>query len=167
MRAGVQPEQPGPGQESVWDYPRPPRLEATDAHIRVEHAGRVVVDSRNALRVLETSHPPSYYLPPQDVDMDLMVESPGRSTFCEWKGAATYYDLVLDGLVTPRVAWAYRSPSDSFAAIRDHLSFYPQLVDACWVDDDRVTPVEGSFYGGWVTSRVVGPFKGGPGTMGW
>lgn len=162
----VKPVQPGPGQESVWDYPRPPRLEPTSSRIVVQHADVTVADTDRAWRVLETSHPPSYYLPPDDIDMALLVES-NRQSFCEWKGAATYFDISVGHETVPAAAWTYRNPVDTFAALRDHVSFYPQLLDACFVDGERITSVEGSFYGGWVTSKVVGPFKGGPGTMGW
>ena len=158
--------EPGPGQESVWDYPRPPRLERTDRHLRVEHRGRVLADTRQGWRVLETSQPPAYYLPPGDVDMDLLVPSSARSA-CEWKGVATYLDLALDGERVPGVAWRYPEPAPAFAPIAHHIAFYPQRVDGCFVDDEQVAANEGSFYGGWITSWVVGPFKGGPGTLGW
>jgi uncharacterized protein (DUF427 family) len=141
-------------------------LEPTSSRIVVEHAGATIADTHKAWRVLETSHPPSYYLPPDDIDMALLVES-SRQSFCEWKGSATYFDIAVGHETVPSAAWTYRNPVDAFAALRNHVSFYPQLVDACFVDGERVTPVEGSFYGGWVTSKVVGPFKGGPGTMGW
>jgi uncharacterized protein (DUF427 family) len=158
--------EPGPGQESVWDYPRPPALDPTDAHVVVQFAGATVADTRRAIRVLETSQPPAFYLPPEDVDLDLLVATPTR-TFCEWKGLAEYRTLQVGDRVSPDAAWLYRQPTPAFAAINGHLSFYPQRVDACFVDDERVDPNEGSFYGGWITSRVVGPFKGGPGTGHW
>lgn len=158
--------EPGPGQESVWDYPRPPRLERTSSHLRVEHAGTLIADSTRAWRVLETSQPPAYYLPPDDVAMELLRPSSHR-TFCEWKGQAAYYDVVVGDVVAPSAAWCYPSPTEPFAPIRDHLAFYPQLVDGCFVDGEKVRANEGSFYGGWITSKVVGPFKGGPGTAGW
>jgi uncharacterized protein (DUF427 family) len=158
--------EPGPGQESVWDYPRPPRIEPTDEHVVVRHGGVVVADTRRAHRVLETSQPPSYYLPAEDVDTDLLVPV-SRQTFCEWKGVASYFDVVAGPVVAPAAAWTYRSPTDAFAALADHIAFYPQLLDECLVDGERVQPNEGGFYGGWVTSRVVGPFKGAPGTRHW
>lgn len=158
--------EPGPGQESVWDYPRPPRLERTDSRLRVEHAGAVIAESTRGWRVLETSQPPAYYLPPGDVAMDLVRPSAHR-TFCEWKGQAAYYDVVVGDVVVPRAAWCYPSPTEAFAPIRDHLAFHPQHLDGCFVDGEKVEPNEGSFYGGWITSKVVGPFKGGPGTAGW
>lgn len=159
--------EPGPGQESVWDYPRPPRVEPTDERIRVVHRGRVVADTTHAHRVLETSQPPAYYFPPDDVDVDLLVPSTTR-TWCEWKGAAAYLDLAVPGSpVVVDAAWRYPDPVDAFAAIAGHLAFYAQRVDACYVGDEQVTANEGSFYGGWITSRVVGPFKGGAGSWGW
>lgn len=158
--------EPGPGQESVWDYPRPPRLERTDRVLRIEHRGRVVAETTRGWRVLETSQPPAYYLPPDDVDLSLL--EPSRThTHCEWKGTASYLDLVVDGTRVRDAAWSYPNPTQHFAEIRDHLAFYPQRVDACFVDGEQVAANEGDFYGGWVTSWVVGPFKGGPGTLGW
>jgi uncharacterized protein (DUF427 family) len=156
----------GPGQESVWDYPRPPRLERTDALVRVEHAGAVVAETRAAWRVLETSQPPAFYLPADDVAQDLLRPTTHHS-FCEWKGQASYVDVVVGDVVAVQAGWRYPSPTPAFAEIRDHLAFYPQRVDACWVDDEQVEANEGSFYGGWITSKVVGPFKGGAGTASW
>ena len=159
--------EPGPGQESVWDYPRPPAVDPTSSVIRIEHAGRVVAETKRAIRVLETSQPPGIYLPPDDVDLELLAPSP-EHTFCEWKGTASYLHLVVPG-AAPVVdaAWTYPSPSPRFATITGYLAFYPQWVDACFVDDERVDGNEGSFYGGWITSRIVGPFKGGAGSWGW
>lgn len=150
----------------MWDYPRPPRLEPTVRRIRVIHASVVVVDSHRAMRVLETSHPPVYYVPPEDVRMDLLRPGIGRS-YCEWKGAAAYHDLVIDGRVVEAAAWSYATPTPAFAALRAHLAFYAGRVDACWVDDEPATPQPGRFYGGWITADLVGPFKGGPGSAGW
>ncbi len=158
--------QPGPGQESVWDYPRPPRLEKSEKHIRVVVGAVTIADSRNALRVLETSHPPVYYIPPADVRMDLLTAT-RRQSFCEWKGAARYYDLQVNGKVIEEVAWSYPSPTAAFAELKDCLAFYPGKMDACYVDDELVQSQAGGFYGGWITSDIVGPFKGEPGTMGW
>ena len=158
--------EPGPGQESVWDYPRPPRLVRSARHVVIEHRGIVLVDTRSAWRVLETSQPPAYYLPHDDVAMEYLRPANGRS-FCEWKGMASYFDVVVDGDVSPQAAWSYPAPNERFIEIRDHLAFYPQRVDACFVDDERVAANDGDFYGGWITSSVVGPFKGGPGTLGW
>jgi uncharacterized protein (DUF427 family) len=159
-------EKPAPGQESVWDYPRPPRLERVERHVRVVFAGRVIADARQAWRVLETSHPPSYYLAPGDVDLALLRPAPGAS-FCEWKGLAGYFDVVAGEAVAARAAWAYPEPAAAFLAIRDHLAFYPAAMDECTVDGERVRPQPGGFYGGWITSDVAGPFKGEPGTAGW
>jgi uncharacterized protein (DUF427 family) len=160
--------EPGPGQESVWDYPRPPAVVPFEGRVRVVHRGVTIADTTRAQRVLETSQPPAYYLPPGDVAMHLLRPSAAR-TVCEWKGVASYWDLVdADGAVLVRdVAWSYESPTGGFAAIQGYLAFYAQRVDECWVDDERVAPNEGSFYGGWITSKVVGPFKGAPGTSHW
>ena len=158
--------EPGPGQESVWDYPRPPALEQTTSRLRVEFAGATVADTIRAFRVLETSQPPAYYFPPDDVAMELLVPSHHR-TFCEWKGQAHYFSVVVDGREATDAVWSYGTPVERFAAITDHLAFYPQKVDACFVDDDRVQANDGGFYGGWITSKIVGPFKGGPGSAGW
>ena len=160
-----QPDPVGPGQESVWDYPRPPRLEATKRRIRVELADSTIADSTRALRVLETSHPPTYYVHPDDVRWDHLEPAPGVS-ICEWKGQASYWTVRVGGEERPAAAWSYRDPDPSFATIVDHVAFYPALVD-CFVDDELARPQPGRFYGGWVTSDLVGPFKGAPGSMGW
>ncbi len=157
---------PGPGQESVWDYPRPPRLEDSGRHIQVIFNGVVVADSHRARRILETSHPPVYYLPPEDVRMAALAPAAG-TTFCEWKGAARYYDLTVDGKTARQAAWLYRKPLPAYAAIAGYVAFYPARVDACLVDGERVRPQPGDFYGGWITDAIVGPFKGDPGTLGW
>jgi uncharacterized protein (DUF427 family) len=153
-------------EESVWDYPRPPRLEPCPVPIRVEVDGLVLAESHRALRVLETSHPPTIYVPPQDVFLD-RLEVVDRRTLCEWKGEATYFDLVAPGPRRSLVAWAYPAPVPAFAGLRDHLCFYPSRVDACWLGALRVQAQEGDFYGGWITPNLRGPFKGGPGTRGW
>ncbi len=158
--------EPGPGQESVWDYPRPPRLEPTDRHLVVRFADVTVADTRRAYRVLETSQPPAYYLPPDDVALDLLVPSTHR-TFCEWKGTAHYFDLVVGDRVSREAVWVYDDPTAAFAPLTGYLAFYAQRVDECLVDDEVVQANEGSFYGGWITSWVVGPFKGGAGTAHW
>lgn len=159
--------EPGPGQESVWDYPRPPRVERTAARVRVVHAGHVVAETTAAWRVLETSQPPGFYLPAADVDASLLVAS-ATHTFCEWKGVASYVDLAVPGApVVADAGWTYPEPTPAFAPIAGHLAFYPQRVDACFVDGEQVDANEGSFYGGWITSTVVGPFKGGAGSWGW
>lgn len=158
--------EPGPGQESVWDYPRPPRVEPTDRRIRVVHGGRVIADTTSAYRVLETSHPPNYYVPPSDVDADV-IRRVGGGTACEWKGRATYYDVVLEEETIERAVWSYDQPTSGFAAIAGYLCFYAAAFDACYVDEERAQPQPGSFYGGWITSDIVGPFKGAAGTWGW
>ncbi len=158
--------EPGPGQESVWDYPRPPGVERTPARIRVELAGATIADTTEAWRVLETSQPPAYYLPPADVDLDRLERST-HVTFCEWKGLASHVSLRVGDRFVADAGWTYPDPSPGFEPIRDHLAFYAQKLDRCLVDDEVVEANEGAFYGGWITSRVVGPFKGGPGTAGW
>jgi uncharacterized protein (DUF427 family) len=154
--------------ESVWDYPRPPRVEPSAEHVVVEHARRRVVDTRRSLRVLETSHPPTYYVPVADVAAGVL--HPARSglrTLCEFKGMARYWDLVLPETRVDDVAWSFPQPVSGYEALVGHVAFYPGKVDVCMVDDERVAAQAGGFYGGWITSRVVGPFKGEPGTMGW
>ncbi len=160
------PDTPGPGQESVWDYPRPPRLERSPRRIRAVAFGVDLADSTRALRVLETSHPPTYYVPPADVRMDLLVPVEGGS-FCEWKGRAVYFDARVDGRRIARVAWAYPEPTAPFAELRDHLAFLLPALEAGYVDDERARPQPGGFYGGWITSDLAGPFKGVPGSRGW
>lgn len=157
---------PGPGQESVWDYPRPPRLELSSKHIRIFVDDALVVDSSSAYRVLETSHPPVYYVPPSDVKLEWLQPAAG-SSFCEWKGRASYYDLCLAERTIKQVAWGYLKPTRGFELIASHLAFYPGRVDQCFVGDELVQPQDGDFYGGWITSNIVGPFKGSPGTSGW
>jgi len=159
--------EPGPGQESVWDYPRPPAVSPSSERIRVFHQGRIVADTTAAIRVLETSQPPAYYLPADDVDRSLLVRS-SRRTMCEWKGATTYWTLDTgSGQPAVDAAWSYEAPVGAFAAIAGHLAFYAQQLDECWVGDERVVANAGMFYGGWITRRVVGPFKGAAGTLHW
>jgi uncharacterized protein (DUF427 family) len=153
--------------ESVWDYPRPPRLEPTARRIRVVFGGVTIVDSRRALRLLETSHPPTYYIPRADVVDGHLRAAAGGQTFCEWKGQASYLDVIAGDQVASRAAWTYHDPVAAYAALRDHVAFYPGPMDACFVDDERVAAQIGNFYGGWITSDITGPFKGGPGTTGW
>lgn len=152
--------------ESVWDYPRPPRLEKTKARLRVVHGGEVVAETTRGYRVLETSHPPTYYIPPEDVRSELLRPS-NRRTYCEWKGTARYFDVIVEGRETTAAAWTYDEPSGRFSPIRGYIAFYAEPMDACYVDDDRVEPQPGNFYGGWVTPEIRGPIKGGPGTLGW
>ncbi len=153
--------------ESVWDYPRPPLLEPTVRRIRIVHQGTLLADTTHALRVLETSHPPVYYLPPEDLAMQHLRPSRHRQSFCEFKGMASYWDLELDGSCIEAVAWSYPAPAPRFAGLRDHLAFYAGKLDECSVDGEMVQPQPGDFYGGWITSHVSGPFKGAPGTLGW
>ncbi|ABD08715.1 Protein of unknown function DUF427 [Rhodopseudomonas palustris HaA2] len=157
---------PANGQESVWDYPRPPRLEPVSARLRVIFNGETIADSISGFRVLETSHPPVYYIPQTDIRMDLMRKASG-SSWCEFKGEARYWSIEAGDRRSDNAAWSYPSPSPAFAPIADHLAFYASRVDACFVSDERVQPQQGDFYGGWITSLVVGPFKGGAGTRGW
>jgi len=157
---------PGPGQESVWDYPRPPRCEACSHHIEVFVEDVRIASTTSSRRILETSHPPVYYIPPEDVVMEHLFPSFGK-TWCEWKGAASYYDLQIGDRLVSSIAWTYRDPKPPFEEVRDHLAFYPSRVDRCLVDGELVQSQPGDFYGGWITSRIVGPFKGSPGTMGW
>lgn len=160
------PEPAGPDKESVWDYPRPPRLEPVRRRIRVELGGMTIAETTVAYRVLETSHPPNYYLPPDDVVPGALVRAQGRS-FCEWKGTAHYFDVCSAGRVEQDAAWGYDHPSRSFAAISGYVAFYAGRMDACFVDDEQVVPQPGGFYGGWITDDLAGPFKGGPGSEGW
>lgn len=155
--------------ERAADYPRPPRIEPDARRVRVVHAGVVVAETVAAQRVLETWSPPTFYLPLADVSPAIeLLRSPSPSSTCEWKGAATYWSLALDGEVVVRdAAWSYESPTPAFASIAGHVAFYASRVDECWVDDERVRPQQGRFYGGWITSEVEGPFKGEPGTEGW
>jgi uncharacterized protein (DUF427 family) len=161
-----EPDPVGPGQESVWDYPRPPRLESASQRLRVVLGGELIAETTDGLRVLETSHPPNYYFPPGDVAAGSVEHAKGAS-FCEWKGRAHYFTVRGGDRVETEAAWGYDDPSPAFAALRGHVAFYAGRMDACFVDDELVVPQPGLFYGGWVTSAVVGPFKGGPGSRGW
>ena len=161
-----QPITPGPGQESVWSYPRPPRLEATPRRLRVVVAGQTIAETTRGHRVLETSHPPVYYFPVADVRREFLRAVAG-TTGCEWKGTATYFDVVVGDVVRPRAAWSYPDPSADMEPIRDALAFYAGLADGCTVDGQVATAQPGGFYGGWVTPDVAGPFKGVPGSTGW
>ncbi|MCK6578473.1 MAG: DUF427 domain-containing protein [Anaerolineae bacterium] len=155
-----------PGQESVWDYPRPPRVEPTPKRLRVIFNGVTIAETTRARRVLETSHPPTYYIPPEDVRLDLLSQT-SRRTICEFKGAANYWTITVDGRTSEEAAWSYSAPQPGYESIKDHLAFYANRVDACFVDDEQVQAQEGDFYGGWITADIVGPFKGGTGTWGW
>ncbi len=165
-----EPAKPGPGQESVWDYPRPPRLEPFTGSITVELGGEVIASinkgTHQAWRVLETSHPPAYYLPRVAFAPGALRDAPGAS-WCEWKGEASYYDLVGGATVARKAAWTYRNPTPGFAAIAGAIAVMAAQVDRCTVNGEVVVPQPGGFYGGWITSWVTGPFKGVAGSMGW
>ncbi|MDO9378795.1 MAG: DUF427 domain-containing protein [Nocardioidaceae bacterium] len=152
--------------EDVWDYPRPPSIELSDERVVVELGGQVVADTTAAYRICETSHPPTYYLPRSAFAPGVLVPVDGTS-FCEWKGAAAYLDLVTPARTVPRGAWTYPSPTARYADLLDHVALYPGQMDRCTLDGEEVQAQEGDFYGGWITSRVRGPFKGAPGTWGW
>jgi uncharacterized protein (DUF427 family) len=148
--------------ERVRDYPRPPRLEASQDQIRVEALGKILVETHRSLRVLETFHPPTYYLPPEAMNQGLLVPAPGRPSFCEWKGVASYYDVVAGEQRINRAVWTYNHPSERFRELAGWFALYPGQMDGCWVNGERVIPQQGGFYGGWITSQVEGPFKGDP-----
>lgn len=160
------PDPVAPGQESVWSFPRPAIAMATLAHILIEFAGTVVAETRASIRTLETSHPPSYYIPREDIAPGILRRAHG-STLCEWKGQADYWDVIIGDVVLPRVGWSYPRPTAAFAALRDYVAFYAAPFDRCSVDGATVIPQQGEFYGGWITGAVAGPFKGGPGTRTW
>ena len=167
----VRPVQPAPGQESVWAYPRPPALQRSDRRVVVRAGAVVIADSTSAWRVLETSHPPTWYIPRSDIDSEHIRRSGARSSVCEWKGPATYWDVIGvgdlgDGSGTiPAVGWSYETPTPGFVPITGYLSFMPGQIE-CSIDGERVQPQAGGFYGGWITAEV-GPFKGEPGSWGW
>ena len=157
--ARFEPIKPGPGQESVWDYPRPPRLEDSPKHIQVIFNGEVIADTHRAKRILETSHPPVYYIPPEDLRKEFF-EPTRRQTFCEWKGQAAYYTIKVGNKASPNAAWYYPDPSPGYEAIKDYVAIYPGRVEAALVEGEQVVPQPGDFYGGWITKDIVGPFKG-------
>ena len=166
--AHPEPDPIRPGQESVWDYPRPPALEPVDGELTVEHAGRLIARTTRGYRVLETSHPPVYYFPPEACDERYVNASTSKSSsFCEWKGSAEYVDVVVDGERFDRVGWRYDEPTPRFEAIAGYVAFYAGPFDRCTVRGQKVTPQPGGFYGGWITEEVVGPFKGVAGSWGW
>ncbi|HEX9235388.1 MAG TPA: DUF427 domain-containing protein [Actinomycetota bacterium] len=158
--------EPKQGQESVWDYPRPPRIEPSTRHVRVVFNGEVVAESDRALRVLETAGPPTYYFPPTDVRMELLAPAQGQ-TVCEWKGTASYFHAVVQDRTARKAAWTYPDPNPEYAELRDYVAFYPGRVDASYLDDELVRPQPGTYYGGWITDDIVGPFKGEPGSETW
>ena len=157
---------PGPGQESVWDYPRPPRVEDSGKHVEVFFNNILIADSTDSKRVLETSSPPVYYIPREDIEMKYLIPS-GKMTVCEWKGRASYYTILVHGKRAENAAWYYPDPAPGYEAIKDYIAFYPQMMDACYLDGELVKAQAGRFYGGWITADIVGPFKGEPGTEGW
>ena len=159
-------ERPGPGEESVWDYPRPPRIEPETRIVRIVLGGDTVASTDRALRVLETSHPPGIYVPPDTFAAGSLSPNP-QQTVCEWKGLAEYWDLSGGDVTQVAVAWSYPEPRPGFEVIAGYISIYPGRVDGCYLGDELVRAQEGSFYGGWITDEIVGPFKGAPGTMGW
>jgi uncharacterized protein (DUF427 family) len=153
--------------ENVWDYPRPPALVPCERRVRVELGGVTVADSTRALRVLETSHPPTIYIPPGDVAPGVLRPAAG-SSLCEFKGRAAYFDVLGgDGTVAERAAWSYPSPAAAYAALAAHVAFYPGRMDGAWLGDERIAAQESDFYGGWITADLTGPFKGPAGTLGW
>ena len=153
------------GQESVWDYPRPPRAERDGRCVEVFADGVTLAKTEDAVRILETASPPTFYIPANDVARELLISEAGRST-CEWKGQAGYWSLVMGNVTVRNVAWSYMHPVDAFAAIAGYFAFYPAKLECC-VNGERVTPQPGGGYGGWVTTEIVGPFKGAPGTEWW
>ena len=166
-RPRPEPDAPRPGQESVWDYPRPAVAEPVSAHLEVVFAGTVIASTRRGVRTLETSHPPSYYFPQADVAMEHLVANPTAGSMCEWKGRARYFDVVVGGRRAEAGAWIYPSPTPTFLVLKDHVAVYPGAMDECRIDGEVARPQEGGFYGGWISSHVSGPFKGPPGTRGW
>ncbi len=154
-------------QERAADYPRPPALLPCAQQIRVEALGQLLAETQRSLRVLETFHPPTFYLPPEAMNLALLQPSAGRGSFCEWKGLARYFDVVVEAgtpaqRCLPRAVWQYPEPTPAFTALAGWYSLYPGRMDGCWVDGDRVVPQPGGFYGGWITAAVKGPFKGDP-----
>lgn len=156
----------GPGQESVWDYPRPPRLEAVRRQVEVILGGETIALTLTPMRVLETSHPPVFYLPPDSIVPGVLTPS-GTTSFCEFKGTATYFTVSMKGQTVVDGAWAYDDPLPGYEPMAGYVSFYPARMEVCLLDGEYVEGQPGGFYGGWITSDVVGPFKGGPGTAGW
>ena len=155
-----------PGQESVWDFPRPSVAQTVHNKIKVVFAGEIIAETENAVRTIETSHPPSYYIPPEDVAMHLL-RSNGKRSFCEWKGEARYLDVVVGDHIAAAAAWYYPHPTSGFRSLRNFIAFYPAMMESCYVDGELVRPQAGRFYGGWITAKVAGPFKGEPGTETW
>lgn len=161
-----EPISPQPGQESVWDYPRPPKVEEVSKRIRIIFNSELIVDTRRAKRLLETSHPPNYYIPLADIKTIYLIPSL-YSTYCEWKGQASYYTVQVGNRQAENAAWYYPEISSEYEELRQHVGFYPGPMDACYIDDEQVEPQAGNFYAGWITRDIVGPFKGDVGTWGW
>lgn len=157
---------PGPGQESVWDYPRPPVVEPVSVRLQVWYAGVTIADTTHGLRVLETSSPPVYYIPQEDVRTDFLTQMI-HTTLCEWKGIATYWNVSVRGRRQEAIGWSYDDPEPGYERLKRHYAFYPSLVDSCIVGNEQAQPQPGDYYGGWVTANIVGPFKGPPGTERW
>ena len=157
---------PRPGQESVWDYPRPPAIRPDSRRIVVEFGGAVIADTQAGLRILETSHPPVYYLPGSDINMDYLFPTMSTS-WCEFKGAAAYWTVSVGDEEAPDAAWGYPRPVSGYEQLAGHFAFYPSAMDRCSVGDHVVQAQPGDFYGGWITPEIVGPFKGEAGTWGW
>ncbi len=156
----------GPGQESIWDYPRPPKVELFTKKIKVEFAGKVIAETTKSYKVMETSSPPCYYIPQEDIQMDFLFKS-AYKTLCEWKGSARYWSINVDGNISKNAGWSYPVPWEGFEQIKDHIAFFAGRVDGCYIEDEKVVPQAGDFYGGWITSNIVGPFKGDSGTEHW
>lgn len=157
---------PGSGQESIWDYPRPPKIELFTHRIRVEFAGETIADTTRSYKVMETASPPCYYIPQEDINMNYLIRSTHRSQ-CEWKGSASYWSVKMGEYSSENAGWSYSAPWEGFEGIKDCIAFYAGRVDACYIDEEKVGPQSGNFYGGWITSNIVGPFKGEPGTEFW
>jgi len=160
------PVKPGKGEESVWDYPRPPAIESFSGSVEVYSEQGLLAGTSQCFRVLETSHPPVFYLPWESANHDYLTPS-NHQSFCEWKGMALYLDLHLRSGIVKNVAWYYPNPNERYSNLKNHLSFYPSKVDSCYVNGEKVKAQKGDFYGGWITSNIVGPFKGETGTWGW
>jgi uncharacterized protein (DUF427 family) len=159
-------DEPKLGQESVWDYPRPAIAQAISDHVKITHHGHILAETRRSVRTLETSHPPSYYIPREDIDMTCLSQS-ANSSVCEWKGNAIYFDVTIKGDTMRSIAWSYPNPTATFQILKNHIAFYAAPFDACTVNGEKVIPQPGGFYGGWITSRQSGPFKGVPGSRFW
>ena len=168
LRGQARPEaalEPGPGQESVWDYPRPPLIVDDTRLVQVRLHDSLIAETRAARRVLETASPPTFYLPPESLQLDCL-KSDTENSFCEWKGQAAYFSVCVAAHCVKNAAWSYAEPFAEFTAIKNYLAFYPGRLE-CYVDGERVRAQAGGFYGGWITGEIVGPFKGEPGTSGW